>query len=90
MSRGESEIDKAELAKVRFNVPRTSAVNNGETSFVNTFQFNRVLGMGVKQDEVFDVVARDSVMSAMEGKNANNICVRANGFGKDIYNYGWC
>ena len=38
--------------------------------------------MGVKQDEVFDVVARDSVMSAMEGYNATIFAYGQTGSGK--------
>ena len=82
VSKGESEIEASALTKVRFRVPRSTAVGNGNNDTVNTFAFDRVLGMKAKQDEVFNMVARESVQSALEGFNATIFAYGQTGSGK--------
>lgn len=55
-------------------------VNNTKTD--HKFQFDGLLPMDVKQDEVFDMIARDAVNSALDGYNSTLFAYGQTGSGK--------
>ena len=55
-------------------------VNNTRNSY--KFQFNKVLGMKVKQDEVFSEVAQEVIDNAFEGYNGTIFAYGQTGSGK--------
>jgi kinesin family protein 6/9 len=69
---------------ISFNFPKDTAngilVNNTKTNFA--FKFDGVFGMDATQEDVFNVVAKSSVDSVLEGYNATIFAYGQTGSGK--------
>ena len=70
--------------EINFNIPRDTAngilVNNSRTSY--NFKFDGIFGMDATQDDVFNVVAKSSVDSVLEGYNSTIFAYGQTGSGK--------
>ena len=78
-----AEEEKSSAANVLFRLPQDGTaglVNNTRTSY--KFQFDAMLAMDVKQDEVFRMVAKESVLAALDGFNATVFAYGQTGSGK--------
>ena len=69
---------------ISFNIPRDTAngilVNNARTNF--NFKFDGIFGMDATQEDVFNVVAKSSVDSVLEGYNSTIFAYGQTGSGK--------
>ena len=71
------------VVNVMFRLPQDGTaglVNNTRTSY--KFQFDSMLGMEIKQDAVFRLVAKESVLAALDGFNATVFAYGQTGSGK--------
>jgi len=76
-------LDDENPGAVKFEIPNEVAsthVNNNKTSY--GFRFNGIVGPDANQEDVFDRVAKDAALSAMEGFNATVFAYGQTGSGK--------
>ena len=70
-------------SRVQFNIPRDSSdgyINNQREFF--DFRFDGVFAHEAKQNEIFDVVAKNAVQNALEGYNSTVFAYGQTGSGK--------
>mmetsp|Transcript_29599 Transcript_29599/g.38147 ORF Transcript_29599/g.38147 Transcript_29599/m.38147 type:complete len:740 (+) Transcript_29599:62-2281(+) len=78
--------DELENSIMRVHIPERGIsradgyVNNSKTQY--NFQFNSIIPMEAKQDEVFDTVGRDAVQNVLEGVNSTIFAYGQTGSGK--------
>ncbi|KAI9143509.1 P-loop containing nucleoside triphosphate hydrolase protein [Paraphysoderma sedebokerense] len=71
------------IPQLHFEVPKDEShgyINNQKERY--DFRFDRVFDMDTKQEEVFDVVAKDVVLSVLEGYNGTIFAYGQTGSGK--------
>jgi kinesin family protein 6/9 len=71
-----------EEKKVSFDVPINDETTSRNKQAAHSFQFNHVLPMNAKQDEVFALVAAAPVTSVLNGFNATIFAYGQTGSGK--------
>jgi kinesin family protein 6/9 len=69
-------------SSLKFHVPRSNddLINNTRTDY--SFKFNGVLGMEVRQEEVYDTVGSSAVQNAIDGYNSTIFAYGQTGSGK--------
>ncbi|KAJ3243274.1 Kinesin- protein 6 [Chytriomyces hyalinus] len=82
-SNDKDNSDADNQPKIGFRIPKDSEqglINNQRENY--DYKFNRVFDTDTTQDEVFDFVAKDVVLSAMEGYNGTIFAYGQTGSGK--------
>ncbi|GBG27530.1 Kinesin-like protein KIF6 [Hondaea fermentalgiana] len=74
-------LDDDDPSRVDFEIPPDVAASHNAKSTYK-FKFNGIIDQDAKQDEVFDRVAKDAALSAMEGFNATVFAYGQTGSGK--------
>ncbi|ORX86405.1 kinesin-domain-containing protein [Anaeromyces robustus] len=75
--------DEKPLPKIGFLIPRSESqglINNQKEK--HEFKFDRVFDKDTKQEEIFDVVAKDVVLSVLDGYNGTIFAYGQTGSGK--------
>ncbi|KAJ3025970.1 UNVERIFIED_CONTAM: Kinesin- protein 6 [Siphonaria sp. JEL0065] len=78
-----SSGDDEELPKIAFRLPKDveqGLINNQKENY--DYRFNRVFDQNTTQDEVFDHVAKDVIINAMDGYNGTIFAYGQTGSGK--------
>ncbi|KAJ3088301.1 Kinesin- protein 6 [Quaeritorhiza haematococci] len=78
-----AEVDSEDVPRIGFKVPRDEAqglINNQKETY--EFRFDRVFDVDTRQEEVFDYVAKDVVLSVMDGYNGTIFAYGQTGSGK--------